>query len=107
MESRVRLSTIIPELYGHAGYDILVVAISSPGTGNYKGPSPKILEGERPRLVSEHKVHRAPLHVQILLYHLFVHSMREAQPASIYEKAEARSSLEILRNLTSILLSAV
>jgi hypothetical protein len=25
------------ELYGHTGYDILVAAISSPGTGNYKG----------------------------------------------------------------------
>ena len=75
LESRVGRSAIIPQLYGHAGYDILVVAISSPGTGNYRGPGRKILEGERPRLVSEHKVDRAPLHVQILLYHLFVHSM--------------------------------
>ena len=57
---------IIPELYGNAGYDILVVAISSPGTRNYRDPSRKILEVESSRLVSEHKVHRAPLHVQIL-----------------------------------------
>lgn len=75
MESRLGRSAIIPELYGHAGYDILVVAISSPGTGNYKGPSRKILEAGRPRLVSEHKVHRDPLHVHILLYNLFVNCM--------------------------------
>ena len=75
MESRVGRSAIIPELYGHAGYDIIVVAISSPGMGNYKGPSRKILEGGRPRLVSEHKVHRDPLHVQNILHKMFMHCM--------------------------------
>jgi len=107
LESRVARSAIIPEFYGHAGYNILVVTISSPRTGNYKGPNRNILEGERPRLVSEHKVHRDPLHVQIFLYNLFVHCMWEAQPACIYESAEHQSSLAIFRNLFSILLSAV
>ena len=68
---------IIPELYGHTGYDILVAAISSRERKVTRAQVGRFWRVKGIDSSCDHEVHTDPLHVHILLYNLFVHSMRD------------------------------